>query len=375
MMRQLAILGSYPPPYAGITLHAQRLCRLLEQRGVDYVLYNATSSSGDGRHVVSVQRRRALWMIRYTLAGAEPAVLILSDRLSAWCAGAIMAALRGKRVVLRLRNSALIDRVRRSGFMRRICGLLLRRMHAIVCVNQELAEQAQALGVEANRVHHLPGFLPPAEEVEDRGAVAAGVWEFVRAHTPVISANGKVAWHDGADLYGLDQLVELVARLRPDYPQVGLIFCFTIHRAADEAYIDALRDQAAQRGIRDNVLLHTAPGLFLPVLAASDAFVRPTRTDGDANSVREALALGVPAVASNVYARPAGAIEFRTGDADDLETKVRIALARPQDRTAPRRVELSGEDRRRADAYIDLLAAVAEGRIPARPLTPSSAPR
>jgi hypothetical protein len=51
----------------------------------------------------------------------------------------------------------------------------------------------------------------------------------------------------------------------------------------------------------------------LALMSACDVFLRPTLEDGDSISVREALALGVPVVASRVGARPAGAILFRPG--------------------------------------------------------------
>lgn len=363
MTHCLAILGAYPPPHNGITLHAQRLCVLLERFGVDYVLYNATSDGGAGERVVPVRRHRIRWMLGYTLTGREPAVLILSDRMSAWLAAALMA-LRGKRVILRLRNSALIDRSRRSAVLGWLCGWILRRMCAVICVNEELVAASRRLGVPADRVHHLPGFLPPVETADDRAAVADAVWDFIAGHNPIISGNGKVAWHNGGDLYGIDQMVELAAHLQPDYPNVGVLFCFTVLGAETDGYVAKLRTRAAELGVADNLLLNTSRGLFLPVLAASDVFVRPTLTDGDANSVREALALGVPTVASDVYARPAEALTCRTGDAVDLARQVRAALARAKQCPRSTALVFSSEDRQRSEAYAALLAAIADGRSP-----------
>jgi glycosyltransferase involved in cell wall biosynthesis len=56
----------------------------------------------------------------------------------------------------------------------------------------------------------------------------------------------------------------------------------------------------------------------LAVVAACDVFVRPTLVDGDAVSVREALALGRPVAASAVGARPPQAQLFPAGDAAAL---------------------------------------------------------
>jgi glycosyltransferase involved in cell wall biosynthesis len=60
-----------------------------------------------------------------------------------------------------------------------------------------------------------------------------------------------------------------------------------------------------------------------------DVFVRPTYFDGDASSVREALALGVRVVASDTDFRPDGVRRFPCGDADALAAAMEAALHAP----------------------------------------------
>jgi glycosyltransferase involved in cell wall biosynthesis len=58
--------------------------------------------------------------------------------------------------------------------------------------------------------------------------------------------------------------------------------------------------------------------------------LRPTATDGDAVSVREALHLGVPVVASDVVERPTGARVFALDDPKALTARILEALALPE---------------------------------------------
>ena len=58
-------------------------------------------------------------------------------------------------------------------------------------------------------------------------------------------------------------------------------------------------------------------------------FVRPTYTDGDSISVREALALRVPVVASDAAYRPQGVLRFTAGNADDFVKKLLRVLGDP----------------------------------------------
>jgi glycosyltransferase involved in cell wall biosynthesis len=121
--------------------------------------------------------------------------------------------------------------------------------------------------------------------------------------------------------YGLDLLVEAVARLRCEYPLLGCVVMGSGNR--DEAAALVRR-----RGLHGAI--HFAGDLehdeCVKVIARSNVFVRPSRADGDSISVREAVALGVPTVASNVGTRPEGAHLFPVGDVDALVAGLRTAL-------------------------------------------------
>ena len=75
-----------------------------------------------------------------------------------------------------------------------------------------------------------------------------------------------------------------------------------------------------RHGLEDNVYLagDLNHELCLELMARSDAYVRPTYRDGDSISVREAISLGVPVVASNVGTRPEGTLLFPAGNVDGL---------------------------------------------------------
>ena len=353
----LAIIGPYPPPSGGVTVHVERLCRLLDVRGVDYRLYNVSSATGDGERVVPVSRGRRRFLLRHALFGPEPAVYVVSPRIAAWLYGAAVARARGKRVAIRIQNNRLVDWHRRRDPRAALAGAALRQVAAVVCVNQGIADTVRALGVSPERISLLPGFLPPEPAADE--PLHPGLEAFLRDRRPVLAANGKVAFYDGADLYGLDLLVELAAALRPDHPGLGIAIC--LYELDDEgrAHLERLRGRAETLGVTRNILFHAEPGPFVPVLGRADVFLRPTNTDGDANSLREALFLGVPSVASDAVPRPPGAILFRSRDAGDLVHQVRAALVAPRD--ASGRGGLTDEDGRRIEEHLDLLRRLGEG--------------
>src|SRR5262249_38091919 len=114
--------------------------------------------------------------------------------------------------------------------------------------------------------------------------------------------------------YGFDVLLAALRRLHDTHPDFG---CLVM--GSGDARDSAERDVRAA-GLAGNVLFlgDVDHEKCLRVMAACDVFVRPTLEDGDSISVREALSLGVPVVASRVGTRPPGAILFRPGDSAEL---------------------------------------------------------
>ena len=75
-------------------------------------------------------------------------------------------------------------------------------------------------------------------------------------------------------------------------------------------------------------ILTNVPGVPA-LMARSDVFVRTPHVEGDSMSVREALAVGVPVVASAAGFRPDGVILYRPADSADLAAKLDGVLSSP----------------------------------------------
>lgn len=351
----IAILAVYPPPWGGVANHVVRLSRLLEARALSHTIYNAVSDSiGTEQRVVPVAHGRAAWLVRYALTARERLIYIFSDRLSVWLVGAAMAR-SGKNVIVRLRNHALPTYLA-DPRTRGLAKLALSNVTHVIAVSRALAHAAREAGVPEERVLHQPGFLPPQSDSGETLSIAQQ--SFVDAHQPIIAANGKVAFHGGADLYGLDQLVEVVVALRPSFPRIGLMVSFWDHLRSDETHLAKLMRRAREAGVQEHILFHTESRPFLPVLERADLFIRPTCTDGDANSVREALYLGVPTLASDVVERPPGATLVRTRDLKDLVEKAKAALAN----SSARRPDPSVVDEEGVERYLSLLTRLSATR-------------
>jgi hypothetical protein len=167
----------------------------------------------------------------------------------------------------------------------------------VVAVSEPIAAALASIRVPRARIAVLTPF---STAMIARREAPAALAPFRVARWPLFAA----ALAPGAT-YGADVLLAAYATVRERFPGAGL----------------AVFGPGTGALARDGVLaLGELPhAAALAVIEASDAFVRPTRADGDALSVREALALGRPVVASAAGHRPPGCLLFPPGDPAALE--------------------------------------------------------
>jgi glycosyltransferase involved in cell wall biosynthesis len=189
-----------------------------------------------------------------------------------------------------------------SRSMRRLIRFACVLHRQVICVNDEIASAVAELGIAMDQIRVAPAFLPvSAPDV----VVPMEIEAWLARHSPVLSS---VMFFRPE--YGFELLVEAISQLRTRYPGIGGI---VVGGDREEA-----RGLVERRGLAETVFLagDLDHELCLAVMSRSDIFVRPTLRDGDSISVREALALGVPVVASDVGTRPEGARLFEAGDVD-----------------------------------------------------------
>jgi len=316
---KVLLVGPYPPPHGGISVHVAGLERELRDAGVPC-------------RVLDLDPRQAPRPGVLTLRGGFDLVRIVRDHARAgfslhlhtnghgfksWlvAAACAVAGRRAPALVVTLHSGMLPAYVANAGpLVRAFVQCVALAYSHIVCVNPAIRATLLVLGVPADRLLVRPAFLPATPPA---GPPPPVLDTWMRAHTPVLAS----ALFFRPE-YGVDLLLEAVDRLRAVYPRLGCVVMGSGDRREAETIVE-------QRGLAEHVrfagdLDHDD---CLRVIARSDAFVRPTRADGDSISVREALALGVPTVASAVGTRPDGVHLFPAGDVDAFVHAVAQVLA------------------------------------------------
>jgi glycosyltransferase involved in cell wall biosynthesis len=316
------LLGPLPPPYGGVSVHVERLVGRLRSAG------------HDARPIAPQGRNEKLWTAYRRIARESN-----GDVLHAHVAGlAHLVALgalaaTGRRAVLTVHGQSLEDELHRVGpFGRQALRLALGRLAGLIAVNDRIADVAvREGGMAPERVARIPAFLPPDREALRAAAPDAAVCRFLADHEPVVAANAfNLALHEGVPLYGADLLPAIVAALRRRHPRAGALLYLATCEGDDAGRLAAVGAAAEAAGVARDLLVVTGSQPFGPALARADVLLRPTTTDGDAVSVREALWLGVPVVASDCVARPAGTILVSGRDPLAYAAAIETALAAPR---------------------------------------------
>jgi glycosyltransferase involved in cell wall biosynthesis len=166
-------------------------------------------------------------------------------------------------------------------------------------------------------------FLPPPNDDEDLivKSYSNELLLFLKDHHPILIANAfQLSIYQNIDLYGLDLCVELIFYLKNKFNNVGLVFALSDENH-NKPYFDNIKERLHQLNINNNFIFITGSKEIWPLFKKVDLLVRPTYTDGDAVSIREALYFGCPVIASNSCERPHNTILFENRDLHDFSEK------------------------------------------------------
>jgi glycosyltransferase involved in cell wall biosynthesis len=174
-------------------------------------------------------------------------------------------------------------------------GLIFRRFDRIIGVNAEIVEMFKRFGVHPDRVRLIyPHAIP---RVDQNLAIPPAIQTFLDQHSKVMVSVGLLEPE-----YDLPAQIDLLNSLREDHPEAGLIMIGSGSLEAD------LRARIAASPAREHVLLvgDLDHAITVRVLTECHLMLRTTLYDGDSISVREALALGLPVIATDNGMRPDG---------------------------------------------------------------------
>jgi glycosyltransferase involved in cell wall biosynthesis len=361
---RVVVAGFYPPPYAGEPIHVKQLAQFLRDHGVPVQILNLNRHAPPSADYRSATKPWTLAWLLLSLPDRS-AVLHLHTNGHSWkswlmiLAAALGARVKRTRALLTIHSGLFPGYVARLGsFGRRFCGWILRSFASVIAVNPEIGRAMRELGLSESNVSVIPAFLG----VREVGALDDQDRVLVDGRRPFLVVVGG---GDRDPEKGIPTVVDALPSLIATHPGLCSVFVGWQVGPKTSALIEA-----ARLGTHAVCLGELSHDRCLRFLQHADVVVRSTFADGDAITVREALDLGIPVVASDTDFRPDGVVLFRKGDSKDLADKILQVLS-----TSTPASEPEAEGQRPADALWSIYADLLGDRRPAGPSSACVAPR
>lgn len=291
-------LGPYPPPHGGVQTNLVAIREYLRRHGHSCDAINLTRfrrEDADGVYypIGAAALMRLLWRLPADILhlhfGGDLTPRLLA--LALFC-----TLLPGRKTVLTFHSGGYPGS--REGQMAApatLRGFVLRRLDGLIGVNPEISALFARFGVRPERIRTI---LPFAVQPPDRSLpLPERLAAFLSAHSPALLTVGLLEPE-----YDLPMQIDAMAKILRSYPRAGLLI------VGAGSLEESLRAQIAETPYRDHVLLYgdMPHAVTLRATLECDLLLRTTRYDGDSVSVREALYIGTPVIATDNGMRPEG---------------------------------------------------------------------
>ena len=331
--RRILIVGNWPPPLGGVSVHVQRLRSVLQARGAFVSVLEPTLSDAGAEESPPIKREPGVWraddpagfaarltalaarsdLIHLHTSGANPRSWLLVHAV-----GRTAQAL-SRPCIVTFHSGHLPTYVTTPA--RAVSArIALAPYRQIVTVSQEIDLHLRRIGAPGDRMCVLPAFGLDGHAAADPDEPYRS---YRQQHRPLLLA----MLAPGA-AYGGAELLEAYREVLRHHPRAGLVL---YGHGTDDAAFEATLRELETSPLR---LGPVPPPIALGMMRSCDLFVRPTHVDGDSLSVREALAMGARVVATQVGTRPAGVTLCPPADAGALARACIEALDAPPPPTA-----------------------------------------
>jgi len=344
---KVLLLGPYPPPHGGVQTNLVAIRSFLSKQGVPCSVINITRHrKEDGNDVYypkgPAQLVQLLARLNYDLIHIHIGGMLTNRLLGL---SLVCARWPGKKSVMTFHSGGFPSTpeglaLGPSSF----AGFVLRSFDGIIGVNEEIIRFLQKMGVRRERARLISPYAFLSGSDAER-ALPPALAEFFAAHDPVLTSVGLLEPE-----YDLPLQISALTPIREKLPRAGLLLI------GSGSLEGSLRDKIAASPSASHILLpgdvpHAAT---MEAMLRSRVMLRTTLYDGDALSVREALQLGTPVIASDNGMRPHG---VRLIPKADLGALVRTIETELQESTQRKGVVSGDEGNIRAvlDFYRELV--------------------
>ena len=181
-----------------------------------------------------------------------------------------------------------------------------------------------------NKAVEISAFIPPSIPDNYTEKFPYSLQEFLQRDSFKLLVNGFIIVDQKfVDLYGFKDAVLLLEQLRSNgkNADLALIVLGFPYNDKCRTYIKNLKEYSKIKGLKDHIFWIEEVNMELwPLLKKVNVLLRPTKSDGDAISIRESLYLKIPVIASNAVQRPADTIVYDLNHENDFLNKAILLI-------------------------------------------------
>jgi len=311
------LVGGYPPPYGGITVHIQRLHKFIINNGDECkILFTGFNKS---RQIIN---NDIVWIFNIIrLFKLKSSKLIVHIHVSAFRnlfkIYLLSLFFKNQSKIITIHSGTFNKQLNKQSkfkqiFLRKVLG----NFDNIISVNIEQKQLlSSVLKVNDDKIVVIPAFIHPISSNEDFDNDNISLIKQSKENRIVMSGYFQ-------DYYGYDLVIDY---LENNQKYFGF---FVFYGTPDEEYKNRIINRIKNM---DNAhyYIDLSPQQFNWLLKNTDMYIRNTDRDGDCVAIREAAYWGVKVCASNSATRPTGAELFSFNNKYELKNAIWNVINQP----------------------------------------------
>jgi len=312
------LVGGYPPPYGGITVHIQRLHKFTINSGDEcQILFTGINRSKliNNNEIVWIFNIVKLLKLRKTETIVHIHVSAFRNLLKIYL---LSRFFKNQSKLLTIHSGTFNKQLnKQSKFKHKILKNVLRKFNIIISVNTEQKQLlSSVLEVNNEKIVVIPAYIHPTSSNED----------FSKEDISLIEQSDKIKIVMSGylqDYYGYDLILDYLENNQKCFGY------FVFYGTHDKEYKNRIIKRINNMG-NASFFIDLSPKQFNWLLKNADAYVRNTDRDGDCVAIREAAYWGIKVCASNSVARPKGTELFSFNNKFEFENAIHSVINKPK---------------------------------------------
>lgn len=310
--KNVLIIGPFPPPYGGVSVHILRFYNLLKEEFAFDFIDESKIKKNEFFNIRSFKIS-----IYFKKINNSDILYIHSGINLIRILHLLIGRIFSKKIILVLHGFTS----KPPKFIFHINGLIYRLASTIIVVNEDIRK---LLYLPEKKCITKEAFIPPflMDELELPKNILKLICKSKKDGKIILCSNAfRLKKYKNQDLYGLDMCIEVAKRLVKK--EISFIFIFVVSSVVEknETYLK-METLIKELDLGNHFFLINENLSFVKLMQQSDIVIRPTNTDGDSLTIREGLFLNKKVLASDVVERPEGVILFENRNLNDLEKKL-----------------------------------------------------